>query len=763
MPSQFHGKEFTFTQPDGTSFQVKGWGDQHFAIFETLDGHTVVRDPVTGFYNIAVVSDTGDELEPSTRAASSYDPTATDVPTHLRISGESASAKGKEAFRLMGSGRRCEQRREERRNILRASFEPGGPVLAPPSRQTVGDFVGLCLLVEFSDEPASISQAQVDDFCNTPGYTGFGNNGSVYDYFHDNSLGLFRYTNIVTAYYKAKHPKTYYTDRDIKFGTRARQLIKEALDNLKAQGFDFSQLTVDSKGYVYAMNIYYAGPNLNNWSEGLWPHAWSLASEYDLGSGKVAYDYQFTDMSNELSLGTFCHENGHMVCDYPDLYDYGYESSGVGAYCLMCSGGRDEKNPTHISAYLKNLSGWSSDVTTITHGAHISLTAGNNEYAVFSKNRNEYFILENRNKTERDASLPASGLAIWHVDELGDNNHEQMTAANHYELSLEQADNKFDLEKRKNHIGNTGDLFHAQDKDRFADSTGPDSKWWDGTISNLDIYSISGAGSVIDFRAKLFPDENAQQSYHKTSIPGVSIPDNNSAGVSDTITFPDSVSIASIKVSVDISHTYRGDLIVTLFAPSGDSVVLHQRHQGGDDDDLKRSYDMTGLPALDTLIGQSMAGDWTLQVQDQAFADKGVLNSWELEIEGATNSPVILEESPGTHIPDNDPTGIERTLTSNAGGNVKEIEVLIEITHTYQQDLIVTLVSPSGTSVDLHNKSGGSADNIFKTYTVETTANLTTMINQAIQGDWKLNVSDHAGEDIGKLNRWQVKITSDIL
>ena len=53
-----------------------------------------------------------------------------------------------------------------------------------------------------------------------------------------------------------------------------------------------------------------------------------------------AYRYQMTDMRDALLLRTFCHENGHMICDFPDLYDYGYESKGTGRYCLMSSSGK---------------------------------------------------------------------------------------------------------------------------------------------------------------------------------------------------------------------------------------------------------------------------------------------------------------------------------------------------------------------------------------------------------------------------------------
>ncbi len=43
MSFPFHSKEFTFTQPDGTQITVKGWGDQHYAVFETLDGRVVLK------------------------------------------------------------------------------------------------------------------------------------------------------------------------------------------------------------------------------------------------------------------------------------------------------------------------------------------------------------------------------------------------------------------------------------------------------------------------------------------------------------------------------------------------------------------------------------------------------------------------------------------------------------------------------------------------------------------------------------------------
>ena len=71
--------------------------------------------------------------------------------------------------------------KSQARNSLRAA----DPEAAPPPGTTVGNYVGLCLLVEFPDVPHTISRQEVDHFCNQTGYTGFGNNGSVRDYFYE--------------------------------------------------------------------------------------------------------------------------------------------------------------------------------------------------------------------------------------------------------------------------------------------------------------------------------------------------------------------------------------------------------------------------------------------------------------------------------------------------------------------------------------------------------------------------------------------------
>ena len=291
-------------------------------------------------------------------------------------------------------------------------------------------------------------------------------------------------------------------DPRIEQPVRTYELIDEALAALDAGKFDFSRLTVDDEQYVYALNVYYAGARVNNWSQGLWPHCYHLRAPKEVHPGVKIYDYQITDVGQELTLGTFCHENGHMICDFPDLYDYGGNSAGAGKYCLMCAGGNaDPKNPTHVGAYLKYRAGWSTSLSALQPGTQARIIAGTNDFLLHARTGSEYFILENRQRRGRDAALPSAGLAIWHVDELGSNNNEQSTAASHYECALKQADGLFQLEHNANY-GDQDDLYPNGGKTSFHDSSTPSSRWWNGQSSGLTISNIADNGAFVTLDVK---------------------------------------------------------------------------------------------------------------------------------------------------------------------------------------------------------------------------------------------------------------------
>jgi subtilisin-like proprotein convertase family protein len=357
------------------------------------------------------------------------------------------------------------------------------------------------------------------------------------------------------------------------------------------------------------------------------------------------------------------------------------------------------------------------------------------------------------------SSLPDEGLAIWHVDEDGDNSHEQMTSGSHYKLSLVQADGLFQLERQRGHDGDAGDLF-AGSGPRFADNTAPHSKWWNGTSSNLSIDLISPAGASVTFRCLLADTVAPPATLNRVSTPNAAIPENNPTGVTDTINIAEALTLSSIKVGIDITHTYRGDLRVTLTTPWGTVIELHPKGQGGNADDLKITYDETTLPARATLRGRSTQGAWRLTVQDLAPSDTGRLNRWSLEFSAAATAlaPIELKESPGTPIPHHPHPGIERSLAATGTSKVGSVEVSVDISHTWIGDLRVNLHSPAGSEVVLHGGAGGSEDNLVRTFTVANTPALAALAGQAAAGSWRLKVVDGAPQDQGKLNAWRVLI-----
>ena len=170
-------------------------------------------------------------------------------------------------------------------------------------------------------------------------------------------------------------------------------------------------------------------------------------------------------------------------------------ASALIASCVA-GGNANPKNPIRIGAYLRHAAGWSSNIANIAPGGSVTLASNKNEFALLRKNKTEYFIIENRQQVGRDVSLPDAGLAVWKVDETGDNSNEAMTSASHYECSLIQADGRNDLEKGVNN-GDGSDLF-AQNG-LFSDTSTPNSKWWDGTSSGLKVSNVSAPGPSITF------------------------------------------------------------------------------------------------------------------------------------------------------------------------------------------------------------------------------------------------------------------------
>ncbi|HJQ38918.1 MAG TPA: S8 family serine peptidase [Thermoanaerobaculia bacterium] len=96
----------------------------------------------------------------------------------------------------------------------------------------------------------------------------------------------------------------------------------------------------------------------------------------------------------------------------------------------------------------------------------------------------------------------------------------------------------------------------------------------------------------------------------------------------------DRLPIKNIRATIDIEHTFIGDLTLTLQPPNGAGgpILLHAR-EGGSEHNIKKTYDFVSTPALEGLKGKVIDGDWTLTITDAAAQDEGVLKTFGLEID----------------------------------------------------------------------------------------------------------------------------------
>jgi hypothetical protein len=85
MPVSYAGEEFTSHNPDGSEIRVRGWGNQFEAVFESMSGYTVVKDPRSGFYHCASLSEDRQDLVPPGMVVGTADPETLGISEHLRL------------------------------------------------------------------------------------------------------------------------------------------------------------------------------------------------------------------------------------------------------------------------------------------------------------------------------------------------------------------------------------------------------------------------------------------------------------------------------------------------------------------------------------------------------------------------------------------------------------------------------------------------------------------------------------------------------
>lgn len=356
----------------------------------------------------------------------------------------------------------------------------------------------IIVLVEFNDNKLEKSKQHYEDLFFSSRVL---QNGSVKEYYTEVSNGLVEISGEVVGPYTLPMTLLEYAHSASGTGVlepNARTMARAAAEAANPD-VDFSPYDNDNDDYVDAFIVLHAGPGAESTGSvnDIWSHKWVFAGgDYDADGTKL---YAYLTVPEDAKIGVCCHELGHLLFGFPDLYDTDYSSEGVGYWCLMGTGswlgGGDI--PAHLSAWCKLKQGWVTKKSPVG-SSQLQIEDVKSSHTVYRlwKNAaggNEYYLVENRQKTKFDRDLPGEGLLIWHVDETIPTNSDEI----HPKVALVQSDGKKDLENGSNR-GDQGDPFPGiTDNKTFDAASTPNSNSYSSLDTCVKVQNISASGPIM--------------------------------------------------------------------------------------------------------------------------------------------------------------------------------------------------------------------------------------------------------------------------
>lgn len=331
---------------------------------------------------------------------------------------------------------------------------------------TIGKHRGLVILMEFTDEKFVTPNANAffTSFFNEQGFNYMGMTGSVKDYFLSQSYGQLDIDFDVVGPFTTQNAMAYYGGNNNSGNDqRPAYMALEAVDAAAAV-VDYSNYDWDNDGEVDQVFIIYAGYSEAQGASAntIWPHEWTLYSgtrQTRTYNGKLINTYGCAAelMGNGISnkgvvdgIGTACHEYSHCL-GLPDMYDTSGDNYAMATWDVMSSGSynNNSRTPAGYTSYERMYAGWLEpiEINSPTFVDDMKPLATTPEaYIMYNdKNKNEYYMLENRQSIDFDSGLYGHGLLIIHVDynESAWWSNTVNTNPNHQRMNIIPADNNF--------------------------------------------------------------------------------------------------------------------------------------------------------------------------------------------------------------------------------------------------------------------------------------------------------------------------------
>jgi subtilisin-like proprotein convertase family protein len=137
--------------------------------------------------------------------------------------------------------------------------------------------------------------------------------------------------------------------------------------------------------------------------------------------------------------------------------------------------------------------------------------------------------------------------------------------------------------------------------------------------------------------ARFVPDPNTPVKPTRDLIEedslSLAIPDNDENGASHSLEITEEGTLADLGVTIELTHTYIGDLEISLIGPNGESAILQSR-SGGGTANLSTTFGLDGqfVADLGKFKEKSTLGTWTVLVKDLASRDEGTLDRVKLTL-----------------------------------------------------------------------------------------------------------------------------------